>query len=299
MKLNKLTLKDLALFRSYFALSGHELSVYSFENIFIWISLFDIRWQVIEKNLCVFFCDSIGCFLYFSPLGKLKSSKAVLCAFEIMDSFNKNKEISRIENVQEPELDFYSDLGYACKEKSLDYLCRRTDLAHLKGDKFKSKRASCNHFTKHNDFEYLPYSAKHKDNCLRLYKYWMYQRASNNSDSLYQGMMQDSLKSFQVLLDNFSKLEYTGRVVLIDGQMRAFTFGYRINKDTFCILYEITDLTVKGLAQFIFREFCSELKDYTYINIMDDSGLESLKKVKMSYHPAKLVPAYIAKRAVL
>jgi len=299
VKLKKLTLKDRTLFSRYLNLSGHELSVYSFENIFIWISLFDIRWQVVEGSLCVFFCDSVGCFLYFSPLGKIKSSKAVLCAFEIMDSFNKNKEISRIENVQEPELDFYRDLGYMCKEKSLDYLCRRTDLALLKGDKFKSKRASCNYFVKHSDFEYLPYSGKHKDSCLWLYEYWMQQRASNNSDLLYQGMMQDSLKSFQVLLDNFSKLEYTGRVVLIDGQMRAFTFGYRINKDTFCILYEITDLTVKGLAQFIFREFCSELKDYTYINIMDDSGLESLKKVKMSYHPAKLVPAYIAKRAVL
>jgi hypothetical protein len=298
VKLNKFTLKDRTLFRRYLGLSGHELSVYSFENIFIWISLFDIRWQVVDGNLCVFFCDSMGCFLYFSPLGKLKSPKAVLYAFEIMDSFNKNKEISRIENVQELELGFYRDLGYTCKEKSSDYLCRRTDLAHLKGDKFKSKRASCNYFTKHSDFEYLPYSAKQKDSCLWLYEYWMHQRASNNSDLLYQGMMQDSLKSFQILLDNFPKLDYAGRVVLIDGQLRAFTFGYRINKDTFCILYEITDLTVKGLAQFIFREFCSELKDYTYINIMDDSGLDSLKKVKMSYHPVKLVPAYIAKRQI-
>jgi len=127
----------------------------------------------------------------------------------------------------------------------------------------------------------------------------MQQRASNNSDRLYQGMMQDSLKSFRVLLDNFTKLNYVGRVVLVAKELRAFTFGYRINKDNFCILYEITDLTVKGLAQFIFREFCSELKDYAYINIMDDSGLESLKKVKMSYHPARLVPAYIAKRSVL
>ncbi len=214
-----------------------------------------------------------------------------------MDSCNKNKEISRVENVQEPELDFYSDLGYTCKEKSLDYLCRRTDLAHLKGDKFKSKRASHNHFIKHNNFEYLPYSPKHKDGCLWLYEYWMEQRLSKNNECFYQGMMQDSLKSFQVLLDNFSKLDYTGRVVLIGDQLRAFTFGYRVNNNTFCILYEITDLMVKGLAQFIFREFCSELKDYTYINIMDDSGLESLKKVKMSYHPVKLVPAYIAKRA--
>jgi hypothetical protein len=61
-------------------------------------------------------------------------------------------------------------------------------------------------------------------------------------------------------------------------------------------LYEITDLSIKGLAQFIFRAFAEELKNYRYLNIMDDSGLANLKKVKLSYHPERLVPAYIARR---
>ena len=40
----------------------------------------------------------------------------------------------------------------------------------------------------------------------------------------------------------------------------------------------------------------SQLEDFKYINIMDDSGLEGLKKVKLSYRPAKLASAYIATR---
>jgi hypothetical protein len=98
------------------------------------------------------------------------------------------------------------------------------------------------------------------------------------------------------LLDDYSGLKIVGRVVKIDKKIKALTFGFRLAEDTFCILYEITDLSIKGLAQFIFREFCRELADYKYINIMDDSGLENLKKVKLSYHPVKLVPAYIVKR---
>ena len=110
--------------------------------------------------------------------------------------------------------------------------------------------------------------------------------------------MDDSLNCLKLLLKDCGYLGITARIVKIDNEIKAFTFGYKLNKDTFCILYEITDLTVKGVAQFIFRVFCEELKDYKYINIMDDSGLENLKVVKLSYHPVRLIPGYIAKRGL-
>jgi len=55
-------------------------------------------------------------------------------------------------------------------------------------------------------------------------------------------------------------------------------------------------LAFKGLSQYIFRRFCEDLKGYKYINITDDSGLESLKAVKESYRPLRLIPAFIAAR---
>lgn len=296
MRLNKLSIEDKPIFDKYLNLSRRELSVYAFENIFIWKKLFDIGWVLIQENLCVFFRDKIGCFLYLAPLAREKNSEVIAQTFRIADKFNKNTQVSRIENLGNEDLEFYKSLGYECREKSCDYLCHRDDLAALRGDKFKSKRASYNYFIKNHDFQYLPYSSRHKDGCLDLYHLWMHQRMSENQDAIYQGMLFDSRESFKILLDNYRKLNYLGRVVKIGKEIRAFTFGYRLNDDTFCILFEITDLSIKGLAQFIFREFSSELKDYTYINIMDDSGLENLKKVKLSYHPAKLVPAYIAKR---
>ena len=60
VKLNKLTIKDKKLFDKFFRLREHELSVYAFENIYIWQSLFDIEWAIIEDSLCVFFKDKIG-----------------------------------------------------------------------------------------------------------------------------------------------------------------------------------------------------------------------------------------------
>lgn len=295
MKLNKLTLKHKKLFNKFLNKTRHELSVYAFENIYIWKELFDIRWLVIENNLCIFFKDDIGCFMYLAPLGKT-NAEVIREAFEVMDKFNKNKTVSRIENIEAKDIAFYKGLGYDCRVKSYDYVCLRSDLVKLQGNKFKSKRSSFNFFLKHYEPRYTPFSIKHREDCLQLYNRWRKAREKLFQDTIYQGMLIDSLNCLKAVLNNFNELNLTARVVKIKQQINAFTFGFKLNPDTFCILYEITDLSIKGLAQFIFRTFCSELRDYKYINLMDDSGLENLKRVKLSYQPLRLIPAYIAKR---
>ncbi len=296
MKVKELSIRDKKVFNKFLSISRHELSVYAFENIYIWKGLFDIYWSEFKDSLCVFFKDKCGCFMYLPPLSKSRDPLVVKEAFEFMDGFNRNKDVSRIENITEADVPFYEKLGYASKDKSCDYICKRSGLASLSGKGLKHKRASFNYFIKHYEFQYLPFSLKHKDGCLELYDSWARQRRAHNEDDAYQYMLEDSRVSLKNALDNYSDLDFTGGIVKMDNKIKAFTFGFELNEETFCILYEITDLSIKGLAQFIFRRFCSELSGYKYINIMDDSGLENLKKVKFSYHPIKLVPAYIVTR---
>lgn len=296
VKLNNLELKDRKIFERYLGFEKHELSVYSFENIFIWKNLFNIRWSIDKENLLVFFTDKIGSFLYLEPLANNISSEALEEAFDCLGSLNRNREISRIENAEEKNLDLYSRLGFEYKEKSCDYICQRESLAGLKGNAFKSKRADYNYFLKNYKFDFCDFLGKDKAECLKLYDRWAAQRRETNKSDIYRFMLEDSKKSLLVLLENYGDLNCCGKIVKVDGVIKGFSFGFKLSKDTFCILYEITDLTIKGLAQFIFREFCASLKEYKYINIMDDSGLENLKRVKLSYHPVKLVPAFIVKR---
>lgn len=298
MRLNKLTLKDKKLFNKYLALSFHELSAYSFANIYIWQALYDIKWAVIENSLCVFFQDTIGCFMYLSPLAKEKRPQVLKETFAIMDSINKNKDISRIENIQEQDLEYYQVLGYLSQKKYPDYLCLRNDLANLKGNKFKSQRASYNYFIKHYDFDYRKLKLSDKDDCLSLFNLWLEERKTQCNEDVYCGMLEDNRRIIRDTLANYKQLGLEGIVVRVDKKIKGFSFGYKLNKDTFCILYEVTDLSIKGLAQFIFRQFCQELKNYKYINIMDDSGLENLRKTKLSYKPIRLIPAYIVTRNV-
>ncbi len=295
MRLKALNIKDKKHINKFLNLKQHSLCVYAFQNIYIWKSLFKIYWTEIEDNLCVFFEDNAGCFLYLPPLGKENKPDVIDEIFKIMDKRNKYKQLSRIENVEEDQLRFYEDLGYRTSYKSCDYVCSRNSLAQLKGDKFKHKRSAYNYFVKHYKFEYLPFDLRYKKDCLDLYDHWAGQRKSKTKDKIYQAMLDDNRAALKALLDSYKRLDCLGRMVKVDKKIKAFTFGFRLNKDIFCVLYEITDLSIKGLAQFIFQRFCSELK-FRYINIMDDSGLENLKKVKLSYHPEKLVASYIVKR---
>ena len=76
-------------------------------------------------------------------------------------------------------------------------------------------------------------------------------------------------------------------MVEIENKIRAFTCGFPLSGNLFCINYEIADLKYKGLPQFIFAEFAKRLMPYREINIMEDCGFENLKKTKLSYHPSQ------------
>jgi len=291
--LRKLTLKDKKLFNKYLALTPHELAAYSFANIYIWKALYDIKWAIIENSLCIFFQDKIGCFMYLAPLAGEQRPLVLKEAFKIMDSINKNRDISRIENIEEKDLEYYRALGYLCHGKYPDYLCLRNDLAYLRGNKFKSQRASYNYFIKHYNFDSARLKPANRADCLSLFNLWLQERKKQSNDDIYCGMLEDNRKIIKDTLADYKQLDLEGIVVKVDKNIKGFSFGYKLNKDTFCILYEITDLSTKGLAQFIFRQFCQELKNYKYINIMDDSGLENLRKTKLSYKPIRLVQSYI------
>lgn len=297
MKLKKLTLADEKIFSSFFESSPRALAVCAFAGVYIWKALYEVLWSVADGNLCIFFKDRLGCFLYLPPLSAAPPAPGVIAeAFAVMDGFNRNPEISRIENAEEHELGHYARLGYAWRYKSSDYVYARQELVGLRGNRFKSKRAGYNHFVAHYSFEYLPFSGRHKQECRLLYRDWIIARREASRDPLYRGMLEDGERCFETLLSAWGRLGIVGRVVKVNGRVRGFTFGYPLNRDTFCILYEITDLSLKGLSQFIFREFCREAAPYPLINAMDDSDLENLKRVKLSYRPRARVPAYIVER---
>lgn len=81
--------------------------------------------------------------------------------------------------------------------------------------------------------------------------------------------------------------------------MCGFTFGERLaGGGQGAIAVEKTDLRTKGLAQFIFSEFCRRnWSDCPLVNVGDAWGLESLAWTKNSYRPAKMLQKYTLRKA--
>lgn len=231
--------------------------------------------------------------MYLPPLGCRPSRGLIEETFKIMDGLNKNRSFSRIDNVEEYDLSLFYTPVYKVRLKSNEYLYERERIVSLKGKRFKSKRGPYNYFLNHYKFSCRPLNPhRDKTDCLNLSRRWLEARKKDNSDILYRYMLEDSFNCQKIAFDYYKQLSFLGHAVKVNGKIKGYTLGFEINKDTFCVLFEITDRRVKGISQFIFRHFSSQLNNYKQINVMDDSGLDNLKRVKLSYRPFKLIPSY-------
>jgi hypothetical protein len=72
-----------------------------------------------------------------------------------------------------------------------------------------------------------------------------------------------------------------------------------LDNKTYCVLLEVADRTVPGLAQYLFRDTCRTALSHgaEYINTLDDSGLLRLRDSKDAYHPIARSQSFIASEA--
>jgi hypothetical protein len=252
------------------------------------------------------------------PLGDTPLKLSIPRAFEVMDQLNKNRSLSRIENVTLDEIAEVASRELTASLKSWDYLYERTALSGLKGDRYKEKRWGVNQFVKNHPFEYRPFVPPDVPGCLALYDQWKERKKKGikTGEGEYEiHLLEDSRSAHFRMMREYQDLGLIGRVVTVGSEIKGYLMGADLSPDlptcgsvgpktgwigrfqdrnekTLAVLAEVTDLSVRGLAQFIFREFCLEQSAYPWINTMDDSDLLPLRKVKNSYRPFLLVPSY-------
>jgi hypothetical protein len=288
-------LNEKSLVDSYLMAGPRPLSVYSFVSIYAWCDFFDFEFKVIDDCLCAFAHREGGCFLYLPPLGKDFGPSTIGAVFEHMTRGGRPKAVNRIENIPGNLLSAIDQSRYNQYSKPAEYVYRKEDLIALKGNAYKSQRHDCNSFAAHHGrHSFEPYTDDDLEPCLGLYERWADDRAKTHSDVIYQSMLHENLQVHARLLRDWQPLDLIARVLKVDGKVIGYTFGFRLDEETFCVYAEIADLKITGAAAYMFKSFCAdgELKGLSRINTMDDFAMPNVARAKQAYHPSELIPSY-------
>jgi hypothetical protein len=285
------------------------LATWSFPPHYIWKDLLRYSWSEVDGWWCLFAEYADRLFMPLPPLGPSSavdspassSLKEVLAhVMTFMDNRNKGSQDTRIENIPAELQEVIQPWGYSLTPKDSDYLYQTVDLVQLKANAFKSQRAAYNRFFRAHRIRVAPYQILDRDGCLALFHRWAHQKEEIQVPQfgvhaeIARLMVRDAASAHRVALQEYRELGLTGRVVWVDGSIRAYAFGYPRSPEVFCVLLEVADRSVDGLAQYLFREICRENQQYAFINTMGDSGLLSVARTKHAYRPCQLVPNYIA-----
>lgn len=271
-----------------------QLACLSFVNIFVWQDFFEFFFEEIDGNLCIFAADSAGAFLYLPPLGRTISPKALTHCFKRMQQLNKAGSLTRIENVSSQQLAYFPSSQYKIYKKGYEYLYYRRDLTKFKGNAYKSLRHALNHFKREVSFSYCPYEISMAQSCQELYALWQDDKRLSLKEEIDLALLEDNRVVHRRVLEDFESLDLVGRVVEVEGKIVAYTFGYFIGSQTFCVLLEIADKKYQGLATYIFNQLCQDpvIEKVKFINVMDDFALGNVNRTKMSFRPSVLLPVY-------
>ena len=302
--LHQLTREDIPRMTAALAQSAvaeHDvlpLASYSVPYHYMWNGLLAYWWVQLHGALCVFIQSPDGWFMPLPPLGTGSMEQPLVEAFALMQRWNGASPVSRVENVS---LRFAPDverLGYRLTSKEPEYVYRATDLVALAGDRYKSHRALCNRFEREQAVIVEPYQIRDRPGCRALFRDWSKQKRAQSLEEFGRMVLADAEPAHEVLWSHASALNLTGTIVRIEGRIRGYTFGLWLSNAVFCVLVEVADRSIPGLAQFLFRDTCraASAQGAEYINTMDDGGLAGLRASKQAYHPTTKVPSFIASR---
>jgi ribosomal protein S18 acetylase RimI-like enzyme len=302
--LRPVTLADRPAMEPFFRSLRSPLSDYTFSQLFTWRNSLRIAWNVIDAHLCVFANGSGDLTLLLPPIGDTNSDRALLRCAEIMDAYNSAhacRDKSRVEYVSEELMARFDTARLSVAPQGTDYLYDVTRMIDLAGGDLASKRQAKNRFARNYKHRAEPYDhAKHFMPCLELLDQWKERQDgahAGDDTSSFIKRTKESLAT-QLTLEHAGDLGLKGMVVYVTDEqgvdrVKGFTFGEALGLDQSSIVVEKTDLECKGLAQFIFSEFCrTAWADRPLVNAGDDWGLETLAWTKSSYRPVQLLKKF-------
>lgn len=291
LNFKRLTLEDQKLFNTFFERFQPTISEYTFSNLFVWQKSRTIEYTIYNDVLIILAHHKNQSY-FMPPLGNFDIAKLYK---ELLDYAQKKGLPTIFKRVPEEHAKIITDQKIKVIEDpdNSDYIYSTESLAFLKGRKYSNKRAWVKKFESEYYHRYMQYTDECKESCIKLLKNWTEAREDNGYE------IKDEYDAIISLLENYNYFKIPGATICIDcdgkKEIVAFTFGEKLNNETFVIHFEKADSKFIGAYQAINKYFAEKeiFGNFKYINREQDLGIEGLKKAKKSYYPIRIAPKFI------
>ena len=267
-----------------------EISEYTFSNLFLWRRHYNIAWAYCRDWL-VFHCRlADGREFCLQPLGPWGRALVVRRLLEWLrdDRRQPQPSVERADSRLLTELADVTGVSGAADRDHFDYVYHSARMISLEGRDLHAKRNNINRFLRAQDFTYTEFREEHVAEARRVKREWCdWRRCRDETGAAAECAATDEA------LDNFAALGLTGGVILIEGQVAAFSFGELLNHNTAVIHIEKASPRMPELFTLVNQQFAAAAwKDTAWINREQDLGHAGLRQAKMSYQPDHLVEKY-------
>lgn len=260
----------------------------NFTNLFAWRFAYQYKISRMNSHVIIRGIHE-GRDFFLPPVGDHRTAvEIVKRLFEIEKAAGKSPFVAVVPEWLAEELK--KDKAFSVKEDrdNFDYVYAAADLAELPGAKYHDKKNLIAQLEAKYKVSTEPLN---NENCLEAIKFaddWCEERDCAQSE----GLENEHCAIYQ-MLSHFEGLKLNGILARIDGKIVALTMGEPLNEDTYVIHVEKGTPKLKGIYQFINREFAKTIAGkYKWINREQDLGLKGLRKAKESYNPDHFVKKY-------
>src|SRR5690606_16899715 len=111
--------------------------------------------------------------------------------------------------------------------------------------------------------------------------------------------LDDEVSGGKFILNHWGILPMKGGLIRIDGKVKGFSVGSKLNANTIQTNIEKADGEIRGLYPLLTREFLShEFEPVEWVNREDDMGYENIRHAKLALQPEYLLKKFKLQRKV-
>lgn len=288
MNLNfkEIKIEDKAIFDNFFLKHSIKISEYTFTNLFVWNDFRIIEYAIYKDKLVIKAeCENERYLL--PPIGDNLNSDF----YNELIEYGIKNNIRYIKRVCEDSINNITkigDLKIIEDRDNFDYVYDTKELVELNGSKYSSKRGFVKKFLDTYDYEYRSFNEEYKKECLDLAEKWVLNKKTEDKTA------KNEFIAINKLLNYYDLLKVKSGIILIEGKVKAFAFGEKLNKNTFVIHFEKADTDFVGIYQTINKIFIEKecYHKFEFINREQDLGIPGIRKAKMSYYPLFMIKKY-------